>query len=129
RRRTAKQARGAFVVIAARRRAKEKAGRHSPSLLIRSGVPQRGTIVIVELLVPAAVRPIPLGVAVIFGSALELVFSDADTITANAGVVLQACPGQRVVVFAHSQEAAWRPRGPATCVFLFPVSLTGSLPP
>ena len=61
----------AFAAISAL----EKAGRHSPSLLITSGVPQRCTIVIVDRLVSAAVRPIPLGVAVIFGSALELVWA------------------------------------------------------
>ena len=86
-----------------------KAGRNIRPASATASVPQPRPIIVVDVFVPVAIRPIPLGVAVIFRRALKLILGNTNSIAAKIGVVLQACPGHRVVVFAHSQEAASQP--------------------
>ena len=54
---------------------------NSPTSVIASA-PQLRSVIVVDGFVPGAVRPIPFGVPVIFGSAFELIVGDADTVAA-----------------------------------------------
>jgi hypothetical protein len=61
--------------------------------------------------VAGAVGPIPVGIAVILGCALELILGYAAPVTAEIGIVPETCPGHRVVVLAHSEKATKRHDG------------------
>src|SRR6185437_398766 len=65
-----------------------------------------GAVVIIDRLGAPGLFPIPAVLGSVFGRAVELVRSDAGTVAANAGIVFQGVPGQRIVVVANSEESA-----------------------
>src|ERR1700722_5174926 len=96
----------ALIAPSSRRFTYGTGGRNIRPASATASVPQLRPIIVVDVFVPVAIRPVPLGVAIIFRRALKLILGNTNSIAAKIGVVLQACPGHRVVVFAHSQEAA-----------------------
>src|SRR6185437_16677442 len=71
----------------------------------RSG-PDRRLVIIVDGAIPAPIGPIPIGVAVEFRSALELVLSYGNPVTFKASVIGQAGPWQGIEILSHAEEAA-----------------------
>lgn len=54
-----------------------------------SSVPKGRFVVVVNGTIPRSVRPIPVSIAVILRSALQLILGYADPVAAEIGVVLQ----------------------------------------
>ena len=96
-----------------RRQGRLRPGRQQPlervsSCSSRSAPPGRRSIVFMDSTVAGAIGPVPVRIAVELRRSLKLIFSYADPVSAKSGIVLEACPGHRVVVLPHPEEASKR---------------------
>src|ERR1700739_4971428 len=75
--------------------------KNAPAMTYRRAVyfsiPERSIVVVVDLTIAGAVRPIPIGRTVVFWSSFQLLLDDANPVTAEVGVVLKIRPRHRVI--------------------------------